>query len=283
LALVSAEIILRPSVEQANLSALRDAYAKMQALSGTDNRSWIYWAEFHGFNHYDCWHHSRTGPDSTLYSYDLYWEHAVRDQNGAAIPPWWDWTSPASHAEGVPAAYSQTELDGQPNPLASGPTPDMPEEPARRTRRWPEHASELPSMTEKTLSNLAINTVLELTSYVDFSTQIQDVHDFIHPWVGGTDPANPNIGGDMGNIGVAAFDPIFWAHHAMIDRLWYLWQLHHGVNNIPPEYLPKVLAPFGMTVQHVLDVRTLGYEYASSAVSTAVGAPVAGAAGAGGQ
>jgi tyrosinase len=155
----------------------------------------------------------------------------------------------------------------------------MPEDPARRTRRFPEHPNELPSMTQTTPSNPAINTLLELATYVDFSKQIQDVHDFIHPWVGGTDPANENIGGDMGNIGVAAFDPIFWAHHAMIDRLWYLWQLRHGVNNIPPEYLSMGLAPFGMTVQHVLDVRTLGYEYASSAVSTAVGAPAGGAGG----
>ncbi len=61
----------------------------------------------------------------------------------------------------------------------------------------------------------------------------------------------------------------------MIDRLWYLWQLRHGVNNIPAEYLGKVLAPFELTVRHVLDVRSLGYEYASSAVSTsgAVSAP----------
>ncbi len=120
---MSAHVVLRPSVEHANVTALRDAYLKMQALSGTDNRSWIYWAEVHGFNHYDCWHHSRTGPGRTLYRYDLflpwhracllYWEHAVRDQNEAAIPPWWDWTSAASHAEGVPAAYSQSEVDGE--------------------------------------------------------------------------------------------------------------------------------------------------------------------------
>ncbi len=64
-------------------------------------------------------------------------------------------------------------------------------------------------MTQRTPSNPAIDTLLELTSYVDFSSQIQDVHDFIHGWVGGTDPANEQIGGDMGTIAVAAFDPIF--------------------------------------------------------------------------
>ena len=72
----------------------------------------------------------------------------------------------------------------------------------------------------------------------------------------------------MGDIGVAAFDPLFWAHHAMIDRLWYLWQLRHGVNNIPPNYLNRVLAPFPYTVSQVLDVHSLGYDYASSSSTT---------------
>jgi tyrosinase len=72
------------------------------------------------------------------------------------------------------------------------------------------------------------------------------------------------VGGQMGVIATAAFDPVFWAHHVMIDRLWYQWQLLHGVNNIPPNYAEKVLAPFGLTVEQVLDVRSLGYDYASS-------------------
>jgi tyrosinase len=272
-----AAIVLRPDVEQANIPALRDAYAKMQALAGTDNRSWIYWAEYHGFNRYDCWHHARTGGGNDLYPYDLFlpwhraylhnWDHATRDQNPDAILPWWDWTSGVSHQVGVPAAYAEDPVGGQPNPLASGPTPDMPNDPARRTRRFPGDPSELPSMTDATAQNPAIESLLATTSFEDFSSRLQDVHDFIHGWVGGLDPTDSNVGGDMGNIGVAAFDPIFWAHHTMIDRLWYLWQLRQGINNIPASYLDKVLAPFAVTVRQVLDVRQLGYDYAASSVS----------------
>jgi hypothetical protein len=36
----------------------------------------------------------------------------------------------------------------------------------------------------------------------------------------------------MGVVGTAAFDPIFWSHHAMIDRLWWLWQARNGNGNI---------------------------------------------------
>lgn len=35
------------------------------------------------------------------------------------------------------------------------------------------------------------------------------------------------IGGLMGDPGTAAEDPIFWLHHANIDRIWWLWEQHH--------------------------------------------------------
>jgi tyrosinase len=270
-------LVLRPDVDHANVAALRDAYGKMQALSATDNRSWVYWAAYHGFDRFDCWHHARTGPSGQAFPYDLFlpwhraylvsWDHVTRDQNPDAILPWWDWTSDLEHQVGVPDAYTQDPINGQSNPLATGPTPDMPDDPARRTRRFPGDPGELPSMTSPTPSNPAIETLLDLSSFVDFSNQLQDVHDFIHGWTGGTDPNDPNVGGDMGNIGIAAFDPIFWAHHAMIDRLWYLWQLRQGINNVPANYLAQVLAPFPYTVQQVLDIHSLGYDYASSSAA----------------
>ena len=152
--------MLRPNVGQANIAALRDAYTKMQALSGTDNRSWIYWAEYHGFNRFDCWHHARTGPNDQGFSYDLFlpwhraylvgWDHVTREQNSAAILPWWDWTSSASHTVGVPQAYSVARVNGKQNPLASGPTPNMPGDRARRTRRFPGSPGDLPAMNQNT-------------------------------------------------------------------------------------------------------------------------------------
>ena len=70
----------------------------------------------------------------------------------------------------------------------------------------------------------------------------------------------------MAAVSISAFDPIFWSHHAMIDRLWYLWQLRHGVNNIPPNYLNLVLAPWSLTVKDVLSITALGYTYGASRV-----------------
>jgi tyrosinase len=245
-------IVVRPSAEHANVAALQDAYDKMQGLSESDNRGWIYWAEFHGFNRFECWHHARQGNDNFTYDLFLPWhrayltffDNAARDQNPDAILPWWDWTSDLSHQEGIPAAYRT----GGPA-LQSGPMPAINGQPARRTRRNPSDPATLPTPQD-------VDALLLLSDFRDFSNQLQDIHDGIHGWVGG----------DMGSIGVSAFDPVFWAHHCMIDRIWYLWQAKYGVNTIPPEYLDKALFP-GYTVQQVLDVRALGYDYASAAVA----------------
>jgi tyrosinase len=258
-------IVVRPSAEHANVAALADAYGEMQALSASDNRSWIYWAEYHGFNRYECWHHARVGLGSgQLFPYDLFlpwhraylafFDNAARDQNEDAILPWWDWTTDDAHANGLPAAYAS---GGQ--ALQSGPVPAINGQPERRTIRNPGDPAELPSPADIYDED---DGILALTDFRDFSNQLQDVHDGIHGWVGG----------DMGSIGTSAFDPVFWAHHAMIDRLWYLWQLRHGVSNIPPEYVDLALFP-GITVEQVLDVHALGYDYASGAVAEGTDVP----------
>ena len=67
---------------------------------------------------------------------------------------------------------------------------------------------------------------MALEDFDDFTSQLEDLHNRVHVWVGGT----------MSEIPVAAFDPVFWAHHTMIDRLWAIWQQAHpgaGVGSVP--------------------------------------------------
>ena len=70
----------------------------------------------------------------------------------------------------------------------------------------------------------------------------------------------------MAAVPIAAYDPIFWSHHAMIDRIWYLWQLGPNGVNPPARLQNRVLTPFPMTVRDTLDISTLGYEYAVQVV-----------------
>lgn len=46
-------------------------------------------------------------------------------------------------------------------------------------------------------------------------------HNTVHDWVG--DPLQPNHE-DMGNLYSAGRDPLFYAHHSNIDRMWSIWK-----------------------------------------------------------
>jgi hypothetical protein len=51
----------------------------------------------------------------------------------------------------------------------------------------------------------------------------------VHMWVGGLDPIIGNINnretwGTMSRIEISPMDPMFWLHHANIDRIWDEWQ-----------------------------------------------------------
>jgi hypothetical protein len=99
---------------------------------------------------------------------------------------------------------------------------------------------------------LTLQEIIETSNtFVDFSHRLEDVHDNVHGWVGGT----------MSLIPTAAYDPVFWAHHTMIDRAWYLWQVAHPGATVPASILHGALRGFTLTVADTLDINHLGYEY----------------------
>jgi len=63
--------------------------------------------------------------------------------------------------------------------------------------------------------------VLQDSDWASFSDRLESYHDDVHVWVGG----------DMVDITTAGYDPVFYAHHCMIDRVWYLWQVKWGIEN----------------------------------------------------
>jgi tyrosinase len=88
-----------------------------------------------------------------------------------------------------------------------------------------------------------------------------DPHNTMHLWIGGFPKEGHPQGGLMGNNLTAAFDPIFWAHHANVDRIWALWQERHpGVDPPDPD---DVLPGVNSTVRDSLSTAKLGYEYAA--------------------
>ncbi|KAF2012125.1 Di-copper centre-containing protein [Aaosphaeria arxii CBS 175.79] len=55
-----------------------------------------------------------------------------------------------------------------------------------------------------------------ISNYLQPGDSFESLHDTIHNTVGG--------GGHMSEIAMAAFDPIFWLHHANVDRLFAIWE-----------------------------------------------------------
>jgi tyrosinase len=102
-------------------------------------------------------------------------------------------------------------------------------------------------------------------------------HDAVHGYVGGVDPTDPDLGGLMAYPDSAALDPIFWLHHANIDRLWASWNQGPPVRQDPsdPHWLQGPASAgqsaFAMpmpdgstwtyTPQELLDMAPLNYGY----------------------
>lgn len=95
------------------------------------------------------------------------------------------------------------------------------------------------------------------------------------------------IGGDMGNISTAPRDPLFYFHHANVDRLWWYWAQTYGCSQsdcYPPDWLDEQLhgivdtrgnpvAPFA--VRSLVSTQALGYEYPSVPVMVGAAPPMA--------
>ena len=117
------------------------------------------------------------------------------------------------------------------------------------------------------LASFASNVpaTLALTDFGNFALNgsgttwpLEGIHDVIHMWVGGT----------MGVIATAPADPIFWMHHANIDRLWWQWQKSpQGSGKNPPltggpgTSTSPVMDPWTYTEADTRDITSLGYTY----------------------
>lgn len=95
-------------------------------------------------------------------------------------------------------------------------------------------------------------------------------HGPVHGYVGGRDTETLR-GGDMSNFETAARDPIFFAHHGNLDRLWELWR-STGTNLAQEPTSATFLKhsfvfpwldgmPMEITVAETLDTTKLGYVY----------------------
>lgn len=243
------------------LQTLRTAFRSVYELE--DDRGYGYFAGIHGLPlpiscenahgtpYFLPWHRA----------YLYFFERALRDRTADAGLVWWDWQTGPNREAGLPAPYLKSKEGGKANPLYSAKVSKEALAQGRRggmqvgatTRRETGGPGGLPSGAE-------VEEVLRRSQFIDFSRALELLHNRVHGWVGG----------HMGMIPFAAFDPVFWAHHTMCDRIWRLWQLRHPGANPPASILDEALPPFRMTVRQTLSVTALGYDYAASTASSEV-------------
>jgi hypothetical protein len=133
-----------------------------------------------------------------------------------------------------------------------------------------------------------INDFLTNPNYLPAELSVeQGIHGYVHCTVGPTCPV-----AHMGDVPVAGNDPVFYSHHANIDRIWACWQ---QINGSQPTGQPWEEQKFSFVdetgtlqtrpVKDFLNSATLGYVYdnvsdcarqaATPVVATRVAPPVA--------
>jgi hypothetical protein len=206
-------------------AALRKGVQTMQSRPATDPTSWLYQANMHGT--YDtpalqAWNSCQHGTYFFLSwhrMYLYYFERILRAASGdpKLALPFWDYTDPAQRA--IPEPFRTPA--GAENSLfvaerADG-INDGAELPESATTF--DQAMQFTNFISPTGSPLSFGGQL-VSAPVHFGGifgQLESQpHNVIHVLVGGDD-------GWMSDPNLAARDPIFWFHHANIDRLWSHW------------------------------------------------------------
>lgn len=195
-----------------NGPVLSGFFAGLENLTPPDALSEEVWSTCeHNTPQFFTWHRIY------LYFFERVLRDASEDPNFAL--PYWDYTGAASAGNEpwrVPAPFTVPQLevgdDRLPNPLFE----------PRRTPGFGTFVQLDPAATD-------IDTVLSVGEFETFQTSIDGgVHAYVHCATG-----NGCLAPRMGIVPFAAGDPIFWHHHANVDRIFSCWLEQHGTSGLP--------------------------------------------------
>ena len=171
------------------LAVYADAVEAMRDLPTSNPRSWAAQYQIHGnatsFNH--CQH----GTDHFFTwhrAYLAYFEKICQEVTGDATfaLPYWNWNQDPTMHSGFTAAGSNLN-----------------------------HGRNSTSVSGSAFSDSTFDTILGDSNFFTFSSQVEgSPHNTAHVFVGQ----------DM-VTGASPNDPVFWAHHCMVDYVWYKWNV----------------------------------------------------------
>ncbi len=147
--------------------------------------------------------------------------------------PFWDWTQASEQS--IPAWLQNVK------PIVTTPTRTI------TVIRGPGSPQDLATIASN------VPNILQMTDFNQFAASINGVHGSVHIWVGGS----------MSDPSTAAADPIFFMHHANLDRIWWKWHTSpQGQGKNPPLVgADAVMDPWAYTEPETRDIAALGYSY----------------------
>ena len=214
---------VRPNVKSSAGQSMLTWYAQgikaMQALPSSNPLNWTNFANIHGSpsGSGPLWNTCQHGqwwflPWHRMYLYFL--EAAIRKYSNPAFAlPFWDYEDPTQRA--LPAAFRTPATPA--NVLyvsARNPQINAGAQLQPSTVSTTNAMSKIPFATSASANNFGSQIVAAPSHLTSPHGALESTpHDAVHV----------AIGGWMGQVNLAARDPIFWLHHANIDRLWNTW------------------------------------------------------------
>lgn len=259
--------------DQSRVKSLKRGVQVMKARKPSDPRSWFFQGAVHGVtpeavadaqnqdpdvanvDQKRFWNQCPHFPELKLASanfliwhraYVYHFERILREaaQDPGLSLPYWNYTDKKQRA--FPALYADPEND----PSTKQPTNPLYD--ARRENALMAGLLELSDAAVSTDFAFKAEKFFGISADSGFAGAANDLepgdqgrvekspHNNVHFAIGGfiaADPAGNNgTGGLMSDVPTAAFDPIFWAHHCNIDRLWSVWDClpHRQWGSAPP-------------------------------------------------
>ena len=137
-----------------------------------------------------------------LFNYQMEW--AMQEHDSSFTIPYWDWTT----TNVLPSFWLSGPLNGL--------TSVCPPFPTNTQRNYS-------PFSVSSQANL-VNVAFQKRNLLAFSEQIISPHNNIHV----------AMGCDMGTVGQASYDPIFFMHHAYVDYQFAYWQELQAIYGYPP-------------------------------------------------